>query len=453
MNESRTDKLPLTAELATRAIAYRTARLEDDVLTVAKHCLLDWTAVALAAIDEPVSTLMRREFTESSRGKVTAIGSDNGFAAADAALVNGTTSHALDYDDVHPLIGHPSVPILPAVLAAAEEMGSSGFDTLRAFVAGYDAAAFVGSIVMPSHYDRGFHSTATLGSFGAAVGAGLLLGLDEQQMRMALGLAGTQAAGLKSMFGTMAKPFHAGRAAANGVIAARLARSGFTANADVIETEQGFAATQSTFFETASPKQPEFQAGRVKQTLFKYHAACYLTHSTIEALKRLREEHSLQPPDIEEVEVHVARGHLKVCNIETPKTGLELKFSIAQLAAAALAGIDTAAIGSYSDRTATDPVLCALRQHVRVHGDRRPGTAAEVIVRTRRGTMYEGSTDTGVPESDLGRQEHNLRRKFHSLVDPVIGADRAENLRAQIEGLERAPNISAMTRHWRVTLH
>jgi 2-methylcitrate dehydratase PrpD len=452
MSESRTDRLPLTAELAGRAIAYRTARLEDDVLTVAKHCLLDWTAVALAAIDEPVSTLVRREFSESSRGKVTGIGSGNGFSAADAALVNGTTSHALDYDDVHPLIGHPSVPILPAVLAVAEEMGSSGFDTLRAFVAGYDAAAFVGSIVMPSHYDRGFHSTATLGSFGAAVGAGLLLGLDEQQMRMALGLAGTQAAGLKSMFGTMAKPFHAGRAAANGVIAARLARSGFTANADVIETEQGFAATQSTF-ETASQRQAEFQAGRVKQTLFKYHAACYLTHSTIEALKRLREEHSLRPGDIEDVEVHVARGHLKVCNIEIPKTGLELKFSIAQLAAAALAGIDTAAIGSYSDGTATDPVLCALRGHVRVHGDRRPGTAAEVIVRTRRGTAYEASTDTGVPETDLRRQEHNLRRKFHSLVDPVIGADRAENLCAQIEGLELAPNISAMTRHWRDTLH
>jgi len=452
MSESRTDKLPLPAELARRAIAYRAARLEDDVLTVAKHCLLDWTAVALAAIDEPVSTLVRREFAESSRGKVTVMGSDNGFAAADAALVNGTTSHALDYDDVHPLIGHPSVPILPAVLAVAEEVGSSGADTLRAFVAGYDAAAFVGSIVMPSHYDRGFHSTATLGSFGAAVGAGLLLGLDERQMRMALGLAGTQAAGLKSMFGTMAKPFHAGRAAANGVIAAKLARSGFTANADVIETEQGFAATQSAF-ETASPKPADFQVGRVQQTLFKYHAACYLTHSTIEALKRLREEHSLRPQDIEDVEVHVARGHLKVCNIETPKTGLELKFSIAQLAAASLSGIDTAAIASYSDRTATDPILCALRERVRVHGDRRPGTTADVVVRTRRGSIYEASTDTGVPESDLVRQEQNLGRKFQSLVVPVIGAERAENLRAQIEGLERASNISAMTGHWRDTLH
>src|ERR1700740_37890 len=122
-------------------------------------------------------------------------------------------------------------------------------------------------MVVRSDYERGFHSTATVGSFGAAAAAGLLLGLDEAQMAVALGLAGTQAAGLKSMFGTMAKPFHAGRAAANGVIAAKLAHSGFTANADVIETEQGFAATQSTF-EAAASRPAEFQVGRVKQTLF-----------------------------------------------------------------------------------------------------------------------------------------------------------------------------------------
>ena len=440
-------ELPLTAQLARQVLEYRTAPLDADVLKAAKHCVLDWTAVALAGVSEPVSTLLRREYAESGRGKVTVIGSSNRFSAADAALVNGATSHALDYDDVHPLIGHPSVAILPAVLAQAEESGSSGADVLRAFIAGYDAACFVGSVVMPSHYDKGFHSTATVGSFGAAIGAGLLLGLDEHQMRVALGLAGTQAAGLKCMFGTMAKPFHAGRAAANGVIAARLARSGFTANPDVIETDQGFAATQSAF-DGGGSRPVRFQTGRVKQTLFKYHAACYLTHSSIEAIKRIREQNALHANDVIGVDVHVPRGHLKVCDIKAPKTGLELKFSLAQLAAAAIMGIDTSAIATYTDRTASDAALCALRERVRVHGDHSPGTAAEIVIHTKNDAAHKLSFDTGVPDTDLERQERNLRRKFHSLADAVIGADKASRLRDQIESLERAPSIGGLTALW-----
>ena len=181
-------------------------------------------------------------------------------------------------------MGHPTAAILPAALAVGEAEGRTGMEVLRAFVAGYEAAAFVGSLVMRSHYGRGFHSTATLGSFGAAAAAGLLINLDEAQMAIAFGLAGTQAAGLKSMFGTMAKPFHAGRAAANGVLAARLAARGFTANPRVLEVEQGFIATQSDGPDTAEAllRRP---GSIIVETLFKYHAACYLTHSAIEAVK------------------------------------------------------------------------------------------------------------------------------------------------------------------------
>jgi len=181
------------------------------------------------------------------------------------------------------------------VLAIAEAKGRSGMDVLRAFIAGYEAAGFVGSLVMRSHYERGFHSTATVGSFGAAAAAGLLLDLDEAQMAVALGLAGTQAAGLKSMFGTMGKPFHAGRAAANGVLAARLAARGFTANASVLEVAQGFIATQSDSDPSIDVPLPP-RGSLVVETLFKYHAACYLTHSSIEAIKLLRRQLSLAAP-------------------------------------------------------------------------------------------------------------------------------------------------------------
>lgn len=203
----------LTAKLARHIVGYRSAGLDRAALTVSKQCVLDWYGVTLAGSNEPVARILREEIATSGQGSSSIVGFNLRCSPVDAALINGATSHALDYDDVHPLIGHPTAAVLPAVLSIAEAKGRSGMDVLRAFIAGYEAAGFVGSLVMRSHYERGFHSTATVGSFGAAAAAGLLLDLDEAQMAVALGLAGTQAAGLKSMFGTMAKPFHAGRAA------------------------------------------------------------------------------------------------------------------------------------------------------------------------------------------------------------------------------------------------
>ena len=163
--------------------------------------------------------------------------------AASAALINGAAAHALDFDDVNlAMPGHPSVAILPALLALAEERGSSGKDVLTAFVAGYELQCSVGRAIAPGHYDvLGFHATATVGSFGAAAACAHLLRLSLEQFATALGIAGTQAAGLKSMFGTMCKPLHAGKASYHGLVAAKLAMRGFTSRSDVIECQQGFA--------------------------------------------------------------------------------------------------------------------------------------------------------------------------------------------------------------------
>lgn len=314
---------------------------------------------------------------------------------------------------------------------------------LRAFIAGYEAAGFIGSLVMRSHYERGFHSTGTLGSFGAAATAGLLLDLDAKQMAIALGLAGTQAAGLKSMFGTMAKPFHAGRAAANGVLAARLAARGFTANPAVLEVAQGFITTQSDGDPAADTPLPR-PGSLVVETLFKYHAACYLTHSTIEAVKVLRRQLFLSGPDIAGIDVHVASGHLSVCNIQAPRTGLETKFSLRHTAALAACGEDTAAIGTYSDRNAVDATLIAVRERVTVHGDRPQGRDAHVIIKTRSGDSAEASLDVAIPDRDLDRQGERLAGKFLSLAVPVIGAERAETLRRNISTLESTRDIAAL---------
>ncbi len=167
-----------------------------------------------------------------------------------AALVNGSASHALDFDDVNMAMpGHPSVAILPGLLALAEERGASGAEILAAFVAGYELQCRLGRTIAPGHYDGlGFHATATVGSFGAAAACAHLLGLDAAATATALGIAATQAAGLKSMFGTMCKPLHAGKAASNGLLAAKLASRGFTSRADALECAQGFARTHSADF-------------------------------------------------------------------------------------------------------------------------------------------------------------------------------------------------------------
>lgn len=436
----------ITRELARHVLGYRDAEIDAAARAVAKHCILDWFAVTLAGLDEPVARILRDEVEGSSVGKAGIIGTALRCAPADAALVNGTASHALDYDDVHlVMLGHATVAILPAVLALAETQGASGEQAMRAFIAGVEAAVYVGALVMPWHYDHGFHATVTLGSFGAAAASGLLLGLDETQMAMALGLAGTQAAGLKSMFGTMAKPLHAGKSAANGVLAARLAKRGMTANPDVLETAQGFIATQH---DGSAIRDIELsrRGAAIVDTVFKYHAACYLTHSTMEAVATLRDRHALAASDMAAIDVHIPPGHLNVCNILSPRTGLETKFSLRHTAAFAAAGTDTAAIATYSDAAANDPSLIAIRERVTIHGDLRPGTAAAVTIRTGNGDLLEYETDVGIPDRDLDRQGARLAAKFRSLTGPVIGGDRAARLQANIEALDRANTLERLTR-------
>lgn len=436
----------ITRGLARHILSYRDGDLDAAARAVAKHCILDWFAVTLAGLDEPVARILRQEVAGGSVGKASIIGTALRCAPADAALVNGTASHALDYDDVHlTMLGHATVATLPAVLALAETEGASGEKVLRAFVAGVEAAVYVGSLVMPEHYDHGFHATVTLGTFGAAAASGLLLGLDEMQLAMALGLAGTQAAGLKSMFGTMAKPLHAGKAAANGVLAARLAKRGMTANPDVLETAQGFIATHhdgSALRDVALPR----RGAAIVDTVFKYHAACYLTHSTMEAVAELRDRHALAASDMAAIDVHIPPGHLSVCNIPAPRTGLETKFSLRHTAAFAAAGIDTAAIATYSDAAAHDPTLIAVRDRVTVHGDLAPGTAAAVTIRTGSGACFAFETDVGIPDRDLARQDARLTAKFHSLTTPVIGSERASRLLGNIDALDHADTIERLAR-------
>jgi 2-methylcitrate dehydratase PrpD len=422
-------------------------RLSDEALVVAKHCVLDWLGVTLAGAREPLSQILAAELVSADGGREAAVlGHGSRASAPVAALLNGAASHALDFDDMHlAMTGHPTAPVAPAALALAERLDASGGDLLAALVCGVETECRCGLLLNPSHYAAGWHATGTLGTFGAAAACARLLALDHEQWLHALGTAGTQAAGLKSMFGTMCKPLHAGKAAMNGLLAATLAGRGFTSSTEVVEAPQGFGATHAHGVDGGAAL--DAVAGRflIRDVLFKYHAACYLTHAAIEGALRLREQ-GLAPDDVAELEVEVDHGVLAVADIECPRTGLEGKFSLRAVAAMALLGDDTAAPASYSDARMADPALVALRDRVRVAGaDRSSMATATVRARTVGGEELSASADTGTPADDLDRQGERLRAKFARLAEPVVGAARAEELVRVVDGLDRLDSVSELT--------
>lgn len=442
------DRLPVTRLLAEACRAITFDDLPDDVVVVAKQCLLDWLGVTLAGSGEPLATILREvAVEEGGRPQATLIGSGERVPSRQAALVNGAASHALDYDDVlTAMSGHPSVPVIPALLALAEARGAGGRDFIAALVAGVEMEARIGALVMPGHYATGFHATGTLGTFGAAAACAHLLHLSLDQWTQALGIAGAQAAGLKSMFGTMTKPLQAGKAAANGLLAAMLAARGFTGNPAVLETEQGFAATQTM---TRNPERA--LAGlrgdfAIRDVLFKYHASCYGTHETIEGVLRLKQAHALRPEQVEAIHLQVPPGNLAMCNIQAPVTELEGKFSMRFTAALALGHGDTGE-QAFNEATVRDPRLAALRERVTVAagapGERRGTT---VTMRLSGGDEVSEHVDLTIPAADLDWQGRQLAGKFTGLASPVVGTSGAQVIVDAVHSVEDLAEISALVR-------
>jgi 2-methylcitrate dehydratase PrpD len=342
------------------------------------------------------------------------------------------------------------VAVLPALLALAEQRGSSGADLIAAFVAGYETACRVGRLIAPGHYDGlGFHATGTVGTFGAAAACAHLLGLDEETTAHALGIAATQAAGLKSMFGTMCKPLHAGKAGYHGLLSARLAARGFTARPDSLECTQGFARSHSADFKPAEALREPAGGWHIRNNLFKYHAACYLTHAPIEAARKLYREHALAPERIAGITLRVDKTADRVCNIPAPRTGLEAKFSLRLTTAMALAGRDTGRLEVFSETTAADPALVALRDRVAIDFQSDwPHSRADLDVRLTDQTSFHATHDSGIPAADVALQGHRLEEKFLGLVAPILGDAAAHALLdaiAQLDVLHSIAPIVALT--------
>ena len=437
----------LSRALASYSSSLQFDDIPEDVVTVVKHCVLDWLGVTLAGSREDAGRIVREEALEQGGApQATLIGDGTRTSVAQAALVNGTASHALDYDDVQfAFLGHPTVTVMPAVLALAERDARNGRDLITAFVAGVEVGCRVGRFVTEAHYDRGHHATGTLGTFAAAAGAARILGLDEQTCTTALGIAATQAAALKSMFGTMCKPLHAGKAAANGQYAALLAKRGFSSRRDGIECSQGFADTQSPVVDHVGALDGLGEGFHTRDVLFKYHAACYGTHASIEALTRLRNAHDIDSRRVDKVEIRVPTRNLKVCNIQVPHTGLEAKFSLRLVSAMALAGRSTSDIAAYDDGVCTERELVRLRDSIRVVGDDALARgASEVIVCMDNGVVYREFGDVSVPSRDLDEQGRRLEDKLVTLASPVIGEGKSRELVELVGELEQLESMDAL---------
>jgi 2-methylcitrate dehydratase PrpD len=437
----------LTELLALRAASLRYEELPAPVREVARQCVLDYLGVAIAGAGDPLVGILLDEMAEAGGvGQASIVAHRQRLPALAAALVNGAAGHALDFDDVNiAMPGHPTVAVLPGLLALAELKRSSGPELLTAFVAGYETACRVGSALSPGHYALGFHSTATVGSFGAAAACARLLGLDGDQTATALGIAGTQAAGLKSQFGTMCKPLHAGKAAQNGLLAAQLGARGFSSRTDLIECEQGFAATHGPDFSPKAALAAPAGGFHILANLFKYHAACYFTHAPIECARELRRIHRLNSDRISGITLRIDASTDRVCNILAPADGLQSKFSLRQTVVMALAGLDTASLGAYDEATAHDPALIRLREQMVIDFQQNwPQTVGELEVELTDGRRIAARHDSGIPATDIAEQGRRLADKFDSLVAPVLGAPRARELREIIAGLDGLADVSAL---------
>jgi 2-methylcitrate dehydratase PrpD len=427
----------LTRALAERSAGLGAADLPDDVIEISRQALMDWFGVALGGCREAAPELVLAAMGGGDSGPATLVGRGTRRSAMVAATVNGTASHALDFDDVNMLaIAHVSAAVLPAALALAEELELDAQALLVGYIAGYETIGRVGAAIGPEPYLRGHHATGTLGAFGAAAACARLLGLDAERTAVALGLAATQAAALKCHFGTMAKPLHAGRAAAAGLLAARLAAGGFTARDSAIEAEQGFAALAGGGCDEAAALADPPSGWYVRDNLFKHHASCFLTHSMLEGLGEL-----LDGRPVERVVVHISELERGTCAIASPASGLEVKFSLVHLAAMVLCGRSTAVV---LDADASDPALLAARELVVLEDDGAAGEPTRVDARFSDGTSRSAAIDVNTPDRDLARQGERLAEKFYRLAAPVLGEEGA-GLRATLVFAGPETSVAALT--------
>ncbi|HEV8458425.1 MAG TPA: MmgE/PrpD family protein [Methylomirabilota bacterium] len=420
----------------------------------ARRAILDCLGVMLAGSAEPAARIIQTVAdAEGGTPLCTVVGTGRRTGAVWAALCNGTAAHALDFDDTNfAMMGHPSAPVLSAALAAAELALADGRALVHAFLLGFEVETSLAEVLNPPHYERGWHATCTLGTLGAAAAAARLLGLDAIQVRTALAVAASQASGLKENFGTMTKPFHAGHAARSGVLAALLAREGWTASEQAIEGPQGFLRVlgagkiELEALERLGAPWKILTSG----VAVKPYPSCACTHSIIDGTLELRRAHGLRPEQVAEVTVGVNAIVPKILIHSDPRTGLQAKFS-AEFAAAAALTEGRVGLTTFTDDTVQDARIRAMMKRVRMVVDSAiPGELerhmwTRVTIRLADGRVLSvGPREVpGHPSNPLPLQA--LREKFSECASVALPPDRVDSVREIVEGLDACPDLRSLT--------
>jgi 2-methylcitrate dehydratase PrpD len=417
--------------------------LPEEVVARAKASVRDALGVAIYGSHHEVGELIGEYVDRAAPGGEATVLGRGTASPPGAALANGTFAHAIDYDDTfESMVLHPSAPVLPAALAAAESTGASGRELLTGYVLGVEAAFRVGHSVYPSHYEHGWHHTGTVGCFGAATAAASVLDLPERETRHAFGIVASGSSSLKKNFGSMTKPLHPGHAAQVGLRAAMLADAGFTGDREVLDGEMGYGVVMSP---DGSYDPTVVEEGRetwgVLDTGFKPYPSGVISHAAMEATRRLVVEHDLAPADVERVGVTLDEAASEMLIHARPEDELQAKFSIEFCLAAVLRERDVG-VREFTDEYVTAPETRAAMETVEpafetnLFGDEFAGYGARVRVETVDGAAYEAEERRapGSPTNPL--PDARWEAKFDDCVAPVLDASARDAILDAVDRLE-----------------
>jgi 2-methylcitrate dehydratase PrpD len=444
------ENIAMTEKLAQFIVSTETKNISDDILEHAKIAFMDWLSVCIAGHDDPlVKKLVAYSDMMGGHPQATLICDGAQKNVYDTALINGAASHALDYDDtLVSFLGHPSVTVFPSVLALCEWKKMSGMDLLSAYLIGIQTGGTIGACASLDHYMAGWHATSTLGYFASAAACARLLKLDKEKTQHALGIAGTQSSGLKRVFGSMCKPFHAGRSSQAGLFAAMMAQDGFTSVTDILEGPQGFF---EAFKGKVNPTILSFLGlgWDVVNLSQKYHASCHATHSPIEASMDIVQANNISINDIQSITVQSSQLAIDAAGKKNPQTGVEGKFSIPYCIANALIYGETG-MQAFVDARVLEPQIQALMKKIAIQlDDKKTALEATVCIQTHDNQKYCADSDILQQIPSFDRKKARVLSKFKDLCEPVLGEKKTLALEQDINQLQNITNMADLMAHFR----
>ena len=440
----------LTRNLAEFVASLQFGKIPAQGAATAKRGFIDCVGVMFAGRDEPVVRVLRETFSFPASSDSKILFDQGQTSSAEAALINATAGHALDYDDVA-IDGHPSVVLVPAILAEGERLGAGGAELIAAYVAGYEVWGELASRDEDKYHAKGWHPSGVFGAIAAAAAGARLAKLDAGRTAHAIAAAASMSAGLTANFGSMMKPLQVARAAQGGVIAARLAAKGFTASPDALEHRGGF-------LNAFSP------AGRVRTdgTLGEWHIlknglnikrypVCYALHRSIDGILSLNSEIKINPENIKEIELSIGRLQAGMLRHSRPQNALDAKFS-AEFAAASAVVAGRVGLAELSDEFVRSAPVQAMFSRIKVSPVDDPDPDEPLFSRSDsvRVTLADGTVLAGDPVRHALGHAHNplgmdeLRLKFNDCVAGALPVSRRDVLFERLADLEKLPSVAAL---------